>query len=496
MTTSGPGARATLAERAARGRAERVRIPWETHAEVPSAERRRDAVGLLLEQDVRRDPDLVPLRHARMLGSPFAFYRGAARVMAADLASSEPTGLEVQLCGDAHLSNFGAYASPERRLVFGLNDFDETLRGPFEHDVKRLVTSVSVAARHNGFRPEAVRAVTLACARSYREAMARYASLPTLELWYAHTSEDDIVDSLRTFRREAKKATRKAAREGGAHGTWEEGESLVGLDQQIAAARRGMRKAHGRDSRHALKRLAHLEDGRYRLAHLPPTQVPVRELESTYGVSAAQVREVVEEQFRSYCECLGDDRRILVERFHVVDVARKVVGVGSVGTRSWVVLLQGRDEEDPLLLQLKEATASVLEEFLRPSPYPTPGERVVRGQRLLQEHSDIFLGWTTGPGRDRYSYWRQLRDMKRGAVVETMSPTALTFYARLCGETLARAHARTGDPVALSAYLGDDDAADRALGLFAERYCLVNDLDLASLAERVRDGSVDAAEES
>ena len=342
----------------------------------------------------------MPVRHGRMMVSPFTFYRGAAKIMAADLKDTPTAGLNVQLCGDAHLSNFGVFASPERALVFDVNDFDETLPGPFEYDVKRMAASFTIAARNNGFTDPQARDATLAAAASYREAMAGFAEMRTMDIWYAHLSEPDLLAALAAMTSSAKGADKKAAK------TAEKN------------ARKNAQKARSRDSLQALSKLAELVDGQYRIVSQPPVVVPARELAMSSGMSADELADTIRQQFRAYRATLQDDRRLLLERFEVVDVARKVVGVGSVGTQAFIVLLQGRDQQDPLFLQVKGATASVLEDHLPKSRYQ-PGERVVQGQRIMQAASDIYLGWTKGPEADRYLYWRQLRDMKGSAVVES-----------------------------------------------------------------------------
>jgi uncharacterized protein (DUF2252 family) len=412
---------------------------------------RPDPVGLLQEQNRTREPDLVPVRHGRMLVSPFTFYRGAAKIMAADLAGTPVAGLRVQLCGDAHLSNFGLFASPERRLLFDLNDFDETLPGPFEWDVKRMAASFTVAARNNGFAKMDTRAVTQASVAAYREAMASFAQMGTMAIWYAHLSEDELLAAVRSAAAEASKSKKTAK---AAKGAEQRVQKLTG-------------KARTRDSLQALSKLGEVVDGRYRIVSQPPIVVPVRDWEATYGLSAAAVEGAVREPFRGYRAGLREDQRQLLERFELVDVARKVVGVGSVGTRAFIVLLQGRDQQDPLFLQVKEATASVLEGPLAKRRHAQHGQRVVAGQRMMQAVSDIFLGWTKGADRTRHYYWRQLRDMKGSAEVETMVPGNLSFYAGICGWTLARAHARSGDPVAIAAYLGASDQFDRSITDFS-----------------------------
>jgi uncharacterized protein (DUF2252 family) len=445
---------------------------------VPAADR-PDPVGLLEEQNLTREPDLVPVRHGRMLVSPFTFYRGTAKIMAADLAGTPTAGLQVQLCGDAHLSNFGAFASPERRLLFGLNDFDETLPGPFEYDVKRLAASFTIAARNNGFGKADTRTVTLASVAAYREAMAGFAAMGTMDIWYAHLDEDQLLKAVQSAAAKASK-TKKGAK---------------AAKRARKTAEKAVAKAHTRDSLQALSKLGEVVDGRYRIVSQPPIVVPMRELEATYGLSADQMERVLRDQFRAYRATLRDDQRQLLERFQLVDMARKVVGVGSVGTRAFIALLQGRDQHDPLFLQVKEATRSVLEGPLPKSRYKQPGERVVCGQRMLQAASDIYLGWTRGVDVNRYFYWRQLRDMKGSAEVEAMAPLGLRVYAGICGWTLARAHARSGDPIAIAAYLGEDDQFDRSITDFAKRYADQNEQDYQAFAKAIRSGRLEALED-
>ena len=466
-------------ERRALGKEARNRTPPSSHTGWAAAADRPDPVGLLQEQNLTREPDLVPVRHGRMVVSPFTFYRGTARIMAADLDGTPTAGLNVQLCGDAHLSNFGAFASPERRLLFDLNDFDETLPGPFEYDVKRLAASFTIAARNNGFAKADTKATTLRSVAAYREAMASFAQMGTMDIWYAHLDEDELMSGVQSAAAEAKKASKKTAKV---------------AKQAEKTAKKSAAKAHTRDSLQALSKLGELVDGQYRIVSQPPIVVPARDLEATYGLSADQMERMLREQFRAYRATLRDDQRRLLERFQLVDMARKVVGVGSVGTRAFIGLLQGRDQQDPLFLQVKEATRSVLEGHLRKSRYRQPGERVVQGQRMMQAASDIFLGWTKGMQANRYFYWRQLRDMKASAEVEAMVPGALAFYARICGWTLARAHARSGDPIAIAAYLGEDDGFDRSISDFAKRYADQNELDYQAFAEAIRSGRLEALE--
>jgi uncharacterized protein (DUF2252 family) len=459
----------TVEDRRLLGKEAANRVPLSAHEGWEIAIGRPDPIALLEEQDRTREQDLVPVRHGRMSVSPFTFYRGAAKIMAADLAAIPTAGLIVQLCGDAHLSNFGGYASPERRLLFDLNDFDETLPGPFEYDVKRLAASFTIAGQNNGFAKPDVKAVTLASVASYRAAMHEFARMGTLEVWYAHLSEDEV--------RAGAMATLKDKKGGS------------------KALRRGMKnidKAHSRDSLQALAKLAEHVDGRYRIVSQPPIVVPLRDLGPQQGLSEQDLENVIHDQFRAYRETLQDDRRHLLERFQVVDAARKVVGVGSVGTRAFIVLLQGRDEQDPLFLQVKEANRSVLEDHLPKSRFRQYGQRVVQGQRMMQASSDIFLGWTRGLDTSRHFYWRQLRDMKGSALVDQMAPSTMGYYARLCGWTLARAHARSGDAVAIAQYLGDTDAFDRAMASFAKRYARQNEQDYQALLQAVESGRLEA----
>jgi uncharacterized protein (DUF2252 family) len=468
----------SVEERRAQGKEARDQTPPSSHAGWAPATDRPDPVGLLEEQNLTREPDLVPVRHGRMLVSPFTFYRGAAKIMAADLADTPTAGLKVQLCGDAHLSNFGVFASPERRLLFDLNDFDETLPGPFEYDVKRLAASFTIAARNNGFTKADTKAVTQGSVAAYREAMAGFAAMGTMEVWYAHLDEEELMQGVRSAAAESSrtKKERKAAK------------------RAEKTAEKAAAKARTRDSLQALSKLGEVVDGRYRIVSQPPIVVPMRELAATYGLSAEEVERGLHEQFRAYRATLQDDRRRLLERFELVDVARKVVGVGSVGTRAFIGLLQGRDQQDPLFLQVKEATASVLEGHLPKSRYKQHGQRVVDGQRMMQAASDIYLGWTRGVDVNRHFYWRQLRDMKGSAEVEAMAPLGLRFYAGICGWTLARAHARSGDPVAIAAYLGEGDQFDRSISDFAKRYADQNELEYQAFAEAIRSGQLEALE--
>jgi len=453
------------ADRVARGKDARLGATLESHAEF-SPGRGRDPVGLLLGQAASRVPELLPVRHGRMLVSPFTFYRGAALPMAADLAGTPASGLQVQLCGDAHLSNFGAFASPERNLVFDVNDFDETLPGPFEWDVKRLAASLAVAGRASGFPAKARRTIALAAAERYRTAMREFAAQPFMDVWYAHL---DIEPVIAEFRSQVKAKRFKLA------------EKLLA-------------KAHTADSTKALDKLTAVVDGHRRIISDPPMIVPVEELFA--GVQADAIYQLIHAVLGKYRRSLQSDRRHLLEQFAMVQVARKVVGVGSVGTRAWVVLMEADDGVEPLFLQAKEAQPSVLADYAGRSRYSNQGERVVAGQHLMQAQSDIFLGWTrvANPvdGVDRDFYVRQLKDWKLSVPIEQMVPAGMRAYARMCGWTLARAHARSGDRVALAAYLGGSERFDHAIAAFAETYADQNERDHAALQAAVKDGRAEA----
>jgi uncharacterized protein (DUF2252 family) len=496
-------------DRKAKGLAARDRAAPSSHTKWRPAADRPDPVALLEEQDTTREQDLVPVRHGRMMVSPFTFYRGAAKIMAADLAVTPVAGLGAQLCGDAHLSNFGAFASPERVLLFDVNDFDETLPGPFEYDVKRMAASFEIAARNNGFSPADAQAATLGALGASREAMASFAQMGTMDIWYAHLDEEELRAGIRTLvagtakqAKGAKKAEKADKQAKAPKKAEKRAAKLEKADrEQEKAAKAGQKraektltKAHTRDSLQALSKLCEQVDGKYRIVSQPPIVVPARDLAATYGLSPEQVVPVLHEQFRAYRATLQDDRRHLLERFEIVDMARKVVGVGSVGTRAFIVLLQGRDAHDPLFLQVKEATASVLEPYVGKSRYRQHGERVVQGQRMMQAASDIYLGWTKGLDVRRHFYWRQLRDMKGSALPESMAPVGLTFYAGVCGWTLARAHARSGDPVAIAAYLGETDAFDTSITDFSARYADQNERDYQEFVNAVKSGRLEAVE--
>jgi uncharacterized protein (DUF2252 family) len=458
----------SVEERTAEGNEARTKAPLSSHGDWKPAADRPDPVALLEQQDTTREPDLVPVRHGRMMVSPFTFYRGAARIMSADLKGTPSAGFVAQLCGDAHLSNFGMFGSPERRLLFDLNDFDETLPGPFEYDVKRMAASFTIAARNNGFAKSDARAVTNAVVRRYRNAMEDFAQMRTLDIWYASLSED-VLDAAAL--RVKTKAQAKI----------------------VKRAKKATEKARTRDSLQALAKLAELVDGQYRIVSKPPLIVPLREVQALYGFSAKTAERLIRQQFRGYKTTLDEDRRQLLSRYEMVDVARKVVGVGSVGTRAYIALLQGRDQGDPLFLQVKEATTSVLEDHLPKSRYRRHGERVVRGQRMMQAASDIFLGWFEGP-EGRHYYWRQLRDMKASALIEGMTPEALGAYGSLCAWTLARAHARSGDPVAMGAYLGPYDEFEKAITDFSQGYADHNEKDYESFLAAIKSGRLEAVE--
>jgi uncharacterized protein (DUF2252 family) len=485
-------AQLSLGERRARGTEAAARVPLQAHRGWEPAAGRRRPVEVLAEQEEDRLPDLVPVRHGRMMISPFTFYRGAAAVMAEDLRDTPVAGLPAQLCGDAHLSNFGVFGSPERRLVFDLNDFDETLPGPFEYDVKRMVASFVIAARDNGFSASDAKAAARAAAAAYRTAMSVFAQLGIMDVWYASLDEDTIREAARGTMDDIGK-TAKSAKPGKKKKRARE--QAKQAKQAAKRAARAADKARTRDSTQALSKLGEAVGGSYRIVSQPPVLIPLRELARDMAREATreEIEQGIRDQFSAYRATLQPDRRHLLEQFEMVDAARKVVGVGSVGTRAFIVLLQGRDAGDPLFLQVKEATSSVLERHLPRSRYRKHGERVVHGQRLMQAASDIYLGWTRGP-RGRDFYWRQLRDMKGSAEIEAMTPLGLGAYARACGWTLARAHARSGDPVAVAAYLGESDDFDRSVTDFAVRYADQNERDYAEFVAAIRSGELTAVE--
>jgi uncharacterized protein (DUF2252 family) len=452
------------AERAATGKQARETAPLRSHAVLNLASD-RDPVGLLLDQAESRVPELVPVGHGRMLVSPFTYYRGAALPMAADLARTPTSGLRVQTCGDAHLANFGAFASPERRLVFDLNDFDETLPGPFEWDVKRLVASLEIAGRDRGFKPKQRRRIVLTAARAYREAIRSFAGMPTLDVWYSRL---DVEDVLRQFKDDLKRKRYRAT-------------------EQLMA------KARKRDSTQALGKLTAVMDGRRRIISDPPLIVPIEEVFAE--VEAEAVYQQLTSVVGSYARTLQPNRQHLLRQFHLVHAARKVVGVGSVGTRAWILLLEADDGDQWLFLQAKEAQPSVLADYAGRSRFTNQGKRVVVGQHLIQAVSDIFLGWERTPGADgivRDYYVRQLRDWKLSAPIDKLLPDGIETYASLCAWTLARAHARTGDRVAIAAYLGNSTKFDNGIAEFADAYADVNERDYDALAAAVADGRATA----
>jgi uncharacterized protein (DUF2252 family) len=459
----------TVSDRVARGRSARAECPRSSHAGFELAAD-RDPVAILETQAPARVPDLVPLRYGRMLVSPFTFYRGAAAVMAHDLASTPRAGLRAQLCGDAHLSNVGGYASPERSLVFDLNDFDETLPGPFEWDVKRLAASFEIAGRDRNFTKAERAGAVLNSVRSYREWMRRFAETRNLDVWYARLDVESIERNLR---------------EQQAH-------------HQAEGVAKAALKARTKDSLKAFAKLTELVDGERRIVSDPPLIVRGAELAEQVGIPAELLENEIHQLFREYRRTLQPDRRDLLEEFRMVDLARKVVGVGSVGTRCWILLLLGRDDDDPLFLQIKEAQASVLEPYLGKSQYRNHGQRVVVGQRLMQSTSDIFLGWVhakkTLDGPERDFYVRQLWDWKTSVDLDTILAKGLELYADICGFLLARAHARSGDRIAIASYLGKGDTFDQALAEFAVSYADQNERDHAALRQAAEEGRIPVQE--
>ena len=455
----------TPAERAAKGRQARKEVPRRSHGEWQPASDRPDPIALLEEQAQSRVPELVPIRYGRMLVSPFTFYRGAAYVMAADLAATPRTTLRTQLCGDMHLTNLGTFDSADRRLVFSINDFDETLPGPFEWDVKRLVASFAVAARDRGFDKATCEAISHTAGRAYREAIAGYAAMGNLAVWYVRIDVQDLDSKIRA----------------------------LASKEQLARYEKNLAKTRTKDSLKAFSKLTEVVDGELRFISDPPLIEPIEEIFGSED--AEQITEQIRNVIRSYRRTLPGDRRKLLERYRFVHGARKVVGVGSVGTRAWIALFVGRDTGDPLILQLKEAQRSVLEPFLGKSDYVNCGQRVVEGQRLMQPASDILLGWirTDVPeGGTRDFYVRQLWDAKGSAVVDAMEPNAMDFYAHTCATELARAHARSGDAIALASYLGNGDTFDRAIAAFAEAYAEQNERDYDALKAAVASGRLTA----
>ncbi len=465
IQTSPVAQQPTEADGVVRGRAARAETPRSSHSML-DASSDRDPVGLLEDQAAGRVPELVPIRYGRMLVSPFTFYRGAAAIMAQDLVPTPRAGLSVQLCGDAHLSNFGGFAAPDRSLVFDVNDFDETLPGPFEWDVKRLAASFEIAGRDRNFSPAKRRTAVLSCLRTYREAMRSFATMNELDVWYSRLDAEAITAQLR-----AEASTKQAT-----------------------AAEKNMAKARTKDSMKALAKLTRIVDGKPQIVSEPPLIVPIRELVA--DAAGPGFEEMIRNLLRVYRRSLLYDRRILLEEYRYADMARKVVGVGSVGTRAWIILTLGRNQGDPLFLQVKEAQASVLERHLGRSGFRNHGRRVVEGQRMMQAASDIFLGWVHNPGEQdgvaRDYYIRQLWDWKASVDVEAISPYGLELYGKACGWTLARAHARSGDRMAIAAYLGKSDVFDRAVADFAVAYADLNERDHVALREAVDSGRIKA----
>jgi uncharacterized protein (DUF2252 family) len=456
----------TRAERAARGKAARAEVPRSAQGEIDFS-KRRDPVALLEEQAVSRVAELVPIRYGRMLVSPFAFYRGGALIMAADLARTPNSGLRAQLCGDTHLSNFGVFGSPERNLVFDINDFDETAPGPWEWDVKRLAASFAIGGRENGFSEKDRRTVVLDTVRAYREAMSAFAGMRNLDVWYSHLPVEQAI-----------------------------AEFSAGVGpKRLKRAEANVAKARTKDSMQAFEKLTHLVDGEPRIISDPPLIVPIDELLPQH-IERDAVRNEMRKLIRTYRRTLESDRRHLLEQFRFVDLARKVVGVGSVGTRAWIALFLGSDEQDPLFLQVKEAQPSVLEQFVGKSEYKNSGRRVVAGQRLMQATSDIFLGWehvSSGlDGQERDFYVRQLKDWKGSFAFEAAVPAGAAAYGKACGWTLARAHACSGDRIAIASYLGKSGVFDQALVTFAETYADQNERDYNALKDAVSEGRVTA----
>ncbi len=457
-STDGISTFSTRAERYAAGKALRANAPRTGHAEWASASDRPDPISLLKGSNRTRIPELVPIRYGRMSLSPFTFLRGSAIVMASDLAKTPVSGIKVQICGDAHLSNFGGFATPERNLVFDVNDFDETLPGPWEWDVKRLAASIVVAGRQNGYTTQENRQAVVGSIQEYHRLMQRMASMCHLDVWYQHIDIEQLMGMVK--RKEQKLLQREE------------------------------KKASRHTSEGVFPKLAEVVDGQYRIKDEPPLIVHVADQGDVKKTQEYEA-EWIKDYFAAYVETLPDDRKVLLSKYHFVDVARKVVGVGSVGTRCWVgLLMAGGDGDDSLFLQVKEADASVLEPYVGNSAYANHGERVVQGQRLMQEASDIFLGWTHGDVADLYV--RQLRDMKLSADIATLTKREFDQYTRWCAMALARAHARSGDPAQISGYLGSSDLFAQAVALFAEAYADQTDRDHAALLAAIKEGRIQA----
>jgi uncharacterized protein (DUF2252 family) len=456
----------TPEERTKKGKAARATVPRSALAAWDPPGDRPDPLDLLEGQALGRVPELVPIRYGRMMTSPFAFYRGAAVIMASDLALLPNTGLQVQLCGDAHLSNFGGFASPERELILDLNDFDETLPGPWEWDVKRLAASLEIAGRERNFDSKTRRSLVSATMGEYQRAMSEFAVLRNLDMWYLHLSPEAI------------------------QARW----GISAKPKAMKALEAGFAKGYHKDNLRAFEKLTHRVNGKLQIAPNPPLIVPIEELYTAGGPQ--EIEEILPRLIRDYRSSLQPDLLYLAESFRYVHVARKVVGVGSVGTLTWILLMLGRDDQDPLFLQVKEAKASVLEPYLKKSTYSHQGQRVVEGQRLMQAASDIFLGWVRVPsgidGKSHDFYLRQLWDWKVSADVEVMTAGEMSIYGKMCGWTLARAHARSGDRIAIAAYLGKGKVYNQALVDFASSYADQNERDYQSLVEAVKDGRIKA----
>jgi len=440
-------------DRYEQGKTLRNNVPHESHADWSIHPDRTDPVQLIEEQNENRLPWLIPVRRSRMSKSPFAFYRGTARLMAHDLSKTSTSGIITQICGDAHLANFGVYASPERKLVFDLNDFDETLPGPWEWDLKRLAASFMIACRHNGFKKKKARRITELAVCSYRKYMAKLSEMRFTDIWYNYVDAEKNYETIKDSK------TKKTFSE-------------------IA------RKAKEKDHMHALDRLAEEYQGAYRIKNEKPLLVPLRDISEEFNQE--MILQTVKDSYKSYIENLPNHVGHLLRKYRPVDYAIKVVGVGSVGTLCSIILMEGRDRKDPFFLQIKQATKSVLEEYLNPSKFEFPGERVVEGQRLMQRVSDVFLGWTSDEKQERHYYWRQLKDWKASGDVEDASESEMKKYAVLRGKTLARAHARAGDPVAISGYLGKSEEFDNAITVFAEKYADQTVQDYKMFIERIK----------
>ncbi|WP_301374935.1 DUF2252 domain-containing protein [Streptomyces xanthophaeus] len=464
-TATDGGPRLSPEERAVNGRTARAASPRSAHGDFEPSADRLDPMDVIERQSATRLQELVPIRYGRMAESPFRFYRGAAAIMAGDLAGTPDSGIRVQLCGDAHMLNFRLLGSPERNLLFDINDFDETLPGPWEWDVKRLATSLVIAGRENGYSERERASIVTSAVAGYREQMRTFAQMTNLDVWYARVDESHL----------------QAVAEGALHTR-----GRKNLSEALS-------KARGRDSLQAFEKLTEVVDGRRRFAAVPQLITPASEL--LPGQEGGAIEDQIRDLVGRYGDSLQTDRKHLLEQYSIVDMARKVVGVGSVGTRCWIVLLRGRDDEDPLILQAKEAGESVLAPYVGASGYATGGERVVAGQRLMQAASDIFLGWQQTHGLDgveRDFYVRQLRDWKGIAEPARMVPRGMRVFAGLCGVTLARAHARSGDRIAIAAYLGAGGVFDQALVRFAESYADLNERDHQRLVDAIASGRVTA----